>query len=151
MANARGNQGIAKKPGRTTLEYAFKLVRTIAVMPVLAACVAVGSETTRPPSDGTEAAGLESDALAQAAARAVVECGEGGVASVRVEAAGGGATGPATPETDVVCRRDEFDHDAVHSLANETWGEGRVAGTMVRYDKFGALRSVGFQCRKEGS
>ncbi|MCY3822034.1 MAG: hypothetical protein OXH52_22220 [Gammaproteobacteria bacterium] len=36
--------------------------------------MAVGSETTRPPPGGTEAAGLESDALAQAAALVSV-CG----------------------------------------------------------------------------
>ncbi|MCY3812235.1 MAG: hypothetical protein OXH15_10615 [Gammaproteobacteria bacterium] len=45
MADAWGNQGIAKKPGRTTLEYAFRLIGATAVMPVLAACVAAGSET----------------------------------------------------------------------------------------------------------
>ena len=153
MESARSNQGIATKPCQT-LEYAFRLVVATAVAPVLAGCVAIGGETVRPPANGTEAPGLESDALAQAAARAVAECGEGRVASVRVKAAsGGGAGGLATPEVDLVCRGEEFDRDTLHSLANETCGEGKVAGTTVQYDRRlgGGLRSVGFQCAKEGS
>ena len=82
---------------------------------------------------------------------AVAECGEGRVGGVRVEAVSGGGMGPATQESDFVCRRDEFDHDTVHNLANDTCGEFKVAGTTVQYDRFDALRSVGFQCRKEGS
>lgn len=149
MEDAWSNHGTGTKPGRA-LECAFRLVGATAVVPLLAGCVAVGSETTRPPADGAATPGLESDALAQAAARAVGDCGEGRVASVRVEAVSGDG-GPATPEVDFVCRGEEFDQDTVRSLANETCGEGRVAGVTVQHGLGGGVRSVGFQCVKEGS
>ena len=56
MANARGNQGIGKEAGRTTLEYAFRLVGAIAVMPVLAACCG-GRQRNHPATAGRHGGG----------------------------------------------------------------------------------------------
>ena len=153
LAEVQGNQGGATRSASATAgrQYA-RFVAALAVLTVLAGCVAASNEgssradedASSTPEGGAPSVGVDTEQLMLAATRAAEACGDGGVESVRV------ATEGLTDGVDFVCRDDPEAsvQELLQRIAAETC-EGDVVSTSVGRDSSGTLTTLGFKCGRE--
>ncbi len=132
---------------------AWRFVAALAVLPVLAGCVAASiegssraDEASSTPEAGAASVDVNAEQLMLAATRAAEACGDGGVESVRV------ATEGLTDGVDFVCRDDPEAsvQELLQRIAAETC-EGDVVSTSVGRDSSGTLTTLGFECGREAA